>query len=47
MAKKKQVNDTLLHHEQGHFDLTEIYARKLRRKIKNLNTTPCRFCFRL
>lgn len=38
-AKKKQVNDTLLHHEQGHFDLTEIYSRKLRKKLKYISTT--------
>lgn len=29
-----EQNDLLLQHEQGHFDLTEIYARVLRRKIE-------------
>lgn len=30
-------NDDLLKHEQGHFDITEIYVRKLRRKYLELN----------
>ena len=30
-------SDNLLRHEQGHFDMTELFARKLRKKISNLN----------
>lgn len=29
-------NDALLSHEQGHFDISEIYARKLRKSLKEL-----------
>ncbi|MFT7589451.1 MAG: putative secreted Zn-dependent protease [Limisphaerales bacterium] len=29
----KDANDHLLSHEQGHFDIGEIYARKLRHKL--------------
>lgn len=32
-AKKKSVE--LLKHEQGHFDITEIFARKLRQTLQN------------
>lgn len=28
-------NDHILSHEQGHFDITEIYARKLNKQMKN------------
>ncbi len=31
----KKGDSTALRHEQGHFDLCEIYARKLRREIGN------------
>ncbi len=31
--KKKLVNDHILKHEQGHFDLTEYYSRLLRKDI--------------
>jgi len=31
--KREFVNDTILGHEQLHFDLTELYARKLRKEI--------------
>jgi hypothetical protein len=31
---KKQSNE-LLEHEQGHFDITEIFARKLRQTLQN------------
>lgn len=31
--KVKNQNDKLLKHEQGHFDITEIFARKLRHKL--------------
>ena len=33
-VKKKSENESLLKHEQGHFDLTEIYCRKIRKEIK-------------
>lgn len=41
--KKKEVTDHLLNHEQRHFDITEIYARVLRKAVhettfKNYNT---------
>jgi hypothetical protein len=29
------ASSLLLHHEQGHFDIGEIYARKLRRRLAN------------
>ena len=32
-ATTKPKSDKLLRHEQGHFDLTEIYARLLRKKL--------------
>lgn len=32
-VKKKSENESLLKHEQGHFDLTEIYCRKIRKEI--------------
>lgn len=32
--KKKGVNDFILKHEQGHFDITEIYARFFRKEIQ-------------
>jgi len=28
------ISDNILKHEQGHFDITEIYARKIRRRLK-------------
>jgi len=31
--KKKGVDDHILKHEQGHFDITEIYARILRKTL--------------
>lgn len=31
--KEESPNGYLLRHEQGHFDLTEIYARKLRKEL--------------
>ena len=33
-VKKKDENENLLQHEQGHFDIREIYTRMLRKKIK-------------
>jgi predicted secreted Zn-dependent protease len=35
-------NDYILSHEQGHFDIAEIYARKLNAALKNYTTTPDR-----
>ena len=32
--KKEGVNDYILKHEQGHFDITEYHARALRKKLK-------------
>ena len=32
----KDNNDTLLKHEQGHFDITEIFARKLRKELSEI-----------
>ena len=34
--KKKSINDHILKHEQGHFDLTEYYARLLRKGVSEL-----------
>lgn len=34
--KKKQVDAHILKHEQGHFDITEIHARLLRKQIQEL-----------
>ena len=42
-ARKKHVSDLLLQHEQGHFDLTEIFARKLKKRIMALRTNKRRF----
>ena len=36
---KDRVNDTVLGHEQLHFDITELHARKLRKRIKNKQFT--------
>jgi len=36
---KERVNDTVLGHEQLHFDITELHARKLRKRIKNTKFT--------
>lgn len=33
---KNKKSDKLLYHEQLHFDITEIYARRLRRELSNL-----------
>ena len=33
----KAASPTLLRHEQLHFDLTEVYARRLRQKLKTAN----------
>lgn len=34
----KVHNEDLLTHEQGHFDLCEVYARKIRRQISTINS---------
>ena len=34
-------NDALLHHEQTHFDLTELFARRLRKEFTQLKD-PCK-----
>ena len=35
--KKERVNSIVLAHEQLHFDITELYARKLRKQINEAN----------
>lgn len=37
---KETDSDDLLRHEQLHFDITELYARKLRKKVSELSD-PC------
>jgi|ERR1035437_2394416 hypothetical protein len=32
-VKKEDQNDKVLHHEQGHFDIGEIFARKIRKAV--------------
>lgn len=34
--KKPAVTDEILRHEQGHFDITQIFARKLEKEFANL-----------
>ncbi|WP_298427142.1 DUF922 domain-containing protein [uncultured Kordia sp.] len=36
---KERVNDTVLGHEQLHFDITELHARKFRKRIKETKFT--------
>lgn len=36
---KESVNDTVLGHEQLHFDISELHARKLRKRLKQANFT--------
>ncbi|EDP95424.1 DUF922 domain-containing protein [Kordia algicida OT-1] len=36
---RDRVNDTVLGHEQLHFDITELHARKLRKRFKNVKST--------
>ena len=36
-AKPEEMNDDVLAHEQGHFDLCELYTRKLRERLSNVN----------
>lgn len=40
-AKKEGKKEFLLMHEQHHFDLTEVYARMIRKELKLL-TNPCK-----
>lgn len=35
----KKGDQKMLHHERGHFDLSEVYARKLRKKIREEHLT--------
>lgn len=35
-VSKRHADNLFLKHEQGHFDLTEAYARKLRKKISKI-----------
>ncbi len=37
-VKKESDNDYLLKHEQLHFDITELHARKLRKKLSEVDT---------
>lgn len=34
---------TVLNHERGHFDITELYARKLRKKISETRFSPTQY----
>ncbi|MEX2350422.1 MAG: DUF922 domain-containing protein [Flavobacteriaceae bacterium] len=36
---KGEVNDHILNHEQGHFDITELHARKLRKAFSEYKVT--------
>lgn len=42
-ARKKKITPLLLQHEKGHFDLTEIFARKLRKRILATRTNKKNF----
>lgn len=35
--KRGALTSRMLQHEQGHFDITEIFARKLRQKVNGMN----------
>ncbi len=39
-VKADRKSGTLLKHEQGHFDITEVYARKMRKAIREARI-PC------
>jgi hypothetical protein len=41
--RKKKVTPLLLQHEKGHFDMTEIFARKLKKRILALKTNKRTF----
>jgi len=36
-AKPEEMNEDVLEHEQGHFDLCELYTRKLRERLSVVN----------
>ncbi len=38
-VRKKDANDHILRHEQLHFDIAEIYARKMRKELKETHIT--------
>lgn len=38
-VKKKDANDHILRHEQMHFDIAEIYARKMRKELNETHIT--------
>jgi len=38
-VKSSEKNDYLLKHEQGHFDINEIYARRIREELKKIKFT--------
>ncbi|MBA3683458.1 MAG: hypothetical protein H0W73_20175, partial [Bacteroidetes bacterium] len=38
--KKSWINDQVLAHEQKHFDIVELFARKLRKQIKETRFIP-------
>lgn len=40
-VKKSGATEYLLKHEQAHFDITEIHARKLRKRLDEISN-PCR-----
>jgi hypothetical protein len=42
--KKGKVNDLVLIHEQKHFDIVELFARKLRKKIISCNYLSYKDC---
>jgi len=39
-VRKKDASDHILRHEQLHFDIAEIHARRMRKELKNANITP-------
>jgi hypothetical protein len=42
-VKKKDKNDLILSHEQGHFDIAEIFARRLKIEILNADLNEKNF----
>ena len=42
-ARKKDVTPALLEHEKGHFDLTEVFARKMKKRVLALRTNKRTF----
>ena len=45
--KKKAGTDALLRHEQNHFDISEVYARMLVKKLKELELTNPKTAFQV